>query len=244
MLSRLKLVPTLFTIPSLIILVSLGVWQLQRMEWKADLISKLQERSTMAAEPLPQGDLSMDDMEFMHVKMTGHFLNESEMFLLNRSLNGNPGLHVITPFQRDDVPGAPVILVNRGWVPFDKKEQSTREEGLVDGQTTVNGIVRFQRPITGLQHVFLPENELERNMWYSINSTQMGNKVGTSLPNYYVVDGNDTVQGLFPVGRQWRLDIPNNHLQYALTWFFLAIALAVIFVLYHRPPKQDPQSDA
>ena len=164
MLSRLKLVPTLITIPSLIILVWLGVWQLQRMDWKADLITKLQERSTMAAETLPPGDLSIDDMEFRQVKMTGRFLNEAEMFLLNRSLNGNPGLHVITPFQRDDVPGAPVILVNRGWVPFDKKEQSTREEGLVDGQTTVNGIVRFQRPITGLQHVFLPENEPERNI--------------------------------------------------------------------------------
>jgi len=72
----------------------------------------------------------------------------------------------------------------------------------------------------------------------------MGTQIGASLPNFYVVDGNDMVPGLFPVGRQWRLDIPNNHLQYALTWFFLAIALAVIFVLYHRPPKQDPQSDA
>ena len=237
MLSRLKLVPTLITIPSLIILVWLGVWQLQRMDWKADLITKLQERSTMAAETLPPGDLSIDDMEFRQVKVTGRFLNEAEMFLLNRSLNGNPGLHVLTPFQRDDVPGSPVILVNRGWVPFDRKEQDTREEGLIDGQTTVNGIVRFQRPITGLQHVFLPENEPDRNMWYSINSDQMGNQIGMPVPNYYVVDGNDAVPGLYPVGRQWRLDIPNNHLKYALTWFFLAIALGVIFVLYHRSPS-------
>ena len=243
MLSRLKLVPTLITIPSLIILVWLGVWQLQRMDWKADLITKLQERSTMAAETLPPGDLSIDDMEFRQVKMTGRFLNEAEMLLLNRSLNGNPGLHVLTPFQRDDVPGSPVILVNRGWVPFDRKEQDTREEGLIDGQTTVNGIVRFQRPITGLQHVFLPENEPDRNMWYSINSDQMGNQIGMPVPNYYVVDGNDAVPGLYPVGRQWRLDIPNNHLQYALTWFFLAIALGVIFVLYHRPAKQGSPSD-
>ncbi|MDF1750942.1 MAG: SURF1 family protein, partial [Alphaproteobacteria bacterium] len=192
MFMRLKLIPTLFTIPALITLVWLGVWQLQRMEWKEDLISKLQERSVEAAETLPTGDLMIEDWEFKHVKMTGRFLNEEEMFLLNRSLNGNPGLHIITPFQRDDVPNAPIVLVNRGWVPFEMREQSTREAGLIDGETTVTGIVRFQRPITGLQHVFLPENEPDRNMWYSINSSQMGEQIGVSVPNYYVVDGHDT----------------------------------------------------
>ena len=229
-----KLIPTLFTIPALIALIALGVWQLQRLEWKETLIDRLTTRATAQAESLPPGNLSLDEWEFRMVTMSGHFLHEQELFLLNRSLNGNPGLHVITPFRRTDVPNNPIVLVNRGWVPFEGNDRSLRPDGLIPGETTVEGIVRFQRPITGLQRVFLPLNEPENNVWYSINKAEMSSVVGEPLVNYYVVDGNDQVPGQFPVGKQWTLDIRNNHLEYALTWFFMAIVLSVIYVMFHR----------
>lgn len=235
---RPKLFPTLFTIPALIALVGLGVWQLQRLEWKETLIDRLQTRAEAPPESLPPGDLSMEEWEFRTVTLTGHFLHEDEMHLLNRSLNGNPGLHVITPFRRTDVPNTPVVLVNRGWVPFELKDKAAREQGLIGGEVTVQGIVRFQRPITGLQRVFLPENEPANNIWYSIDAAQMEEEIGFQLPNYYVVDGNESLPGTYPVGRQWTLDIRNDHLQYALTWFILAAALAVIYVLFHREKSE------
>jgi surfeit locus 1 family protein len=234
---RPKLVPTLITIPALITLIGLGVWQLQRMEWKGDLIDRLQTRSDAAAEALPPGTLELDEWEFRRVALTGTFVHEDELHLLNRSLKGNPGLHVITPFRRSDVPGNPIVLVNRGWVPFDLKERDTRARGLTDGEVRIEGIIRFQRPITGLQRVFLPENEPDRNVWYSVDTDQMADQIGSELPNFYILDGNEDVPGLYPVGKQWRLDIRNDHLQYALTWFGLALGLLVIYIVYHRRPE-------
>lgn len=237
-----KLIPTLFTIPALITLIALGVWQLQRLEWKETLIERLTTRAEAPAEGLPPGDLSLEEWEFRKVMMRGHFLHDQELFLLNRSLNGNPGLHVITPFRRTDVPNAPIVLVNRGWVPFEGKDRSLRPDGLIPGETTVEGLVRFQRPITGLQRVFLPPNEPENNVWYSIDQGEMASALEEPLTNFYVVDGNNQVPGKFPVGRQWTLDIRNNHLEYALTWFFMAIVLSVIYVLFHR--QETKTSDA
>lgn len=235
---RPTLVPTLITVPALIALIGLGAWQLQRMEWKEGLIDRLQTRSSATAESLPPGPLDLDEWEFRRVELTGHFLHEDELHLLNRSLNGNPGLHVLTPFRRTDVPGGPVVLVNRGWVPFDRKEIDVRSEGLLPGEVTVEGLVRFQRPITGLQRVFLPENEPDRNIWYSVDTDQMATEIGAELPAFYILDGNEDVPGLFPVGKQWRLDIRNDHLQYALTWFGLALGLLVIYIVYHRRPSE------
>ena len=234
-----KLIPTLFTIPSLIILIGLGVWQLQRLEWKETLIDRLMTRAEAPAESLPPGDLTLEEWEFRMVSMSGHFLHEQEMFLLNRSLNGNPGLHIITPFRRTDVPNGPIVLVNRGWVPFAGKEASLRSDGLIAGEITVEGLVRFQRPITGLQRVFLPENEPQNNVWYAIDKGQMAEFIEEPVVNFYVVDGNNQVPGQFPVGKQWTLDIRNNHLEYALTWFFMALALSVIYVMFHRQQRDE-----
>ncbi|MEQ8602411.1 MAG: SURF1 family protein [Marivibrio sp.] len=235
---RPKLIPTLFTIPSVIVLVWLGVWQLQRLEWKEELIDKLQSRAVAEAVDLPATPaLDREEWEYRKVEAEGVFLHEEEFYLLNRSLNGNPGIHVLTPLKRTDVDGEQTILVNRGWVPFDKRERETREQGLIDGAVTVEGILRFPREVTGLQRVFLPENEPQNNMWYDPNLDQMEAELAAELPNYYLVDGRDETPGLYPVSRQWRLDIRNDHLQYALTWFFLAIALAVIYVVYHRRPR-------
>lgn len=234
-----KLIPTLFTIPAMIALLTLGIWQLQRLEWKETLIDRLQTRVEADAIALPLGALDLEEWEFRRVTLTGQFQHDREVHLLNRSLNGNPGLHVLTPLQRADDPDGPLVLVNRGWVPFDRKDQSNRAEGLVDGQVTVNGIVRFQRPITGLQRVFLPLNEPANNIWYSADSDEITTALGTPVENFYVVDGNDAVPGTYPVGKQWSVEIRNDHLSYAITWFLLAAALAVIYVLYHRPQNGE-----
>jgi surfeit locus 1 family protein len=241
---RPRLIPTLFTIPSLIILVILGGWQLQRLNWKEDLIDKLQTRSVETPAALPVGELDQEAWEYRRVRVTGIFNHDQEQHLLNRSLNGNPGIHVMTPLVRTDATGAgQTILVNRGWIPFDRKARDTRPEGLLKGEVTVQGILRFPREVTGLQRVFLPENEPQRNMWYNAEMSQIESTIDAPLPNYYLVDGRTETPGLYPVGKQWRLDIRNDHLQYALTWFFMALTLAVIYVIYHRPKKEGAEDE-
>ncbi len=221
--------PTLFTVPALIALIALGLWQVQRLHWKADLIEKLQTRSTSAAAapPGPSDDLAA--FEFRRVAVTGSFRHDSELYVVSRSLRGSPGLHVLTPFARGE--GMPAVLVNRGWVPFDKQDPATRADGQVKGTVTIEGIVRLQRP----PGWFTPDDDPKKNNWFTIDSEKMSQVTGIPLADgYYIVADKMGTPGDFPVGRQWRMDIRNNHLEYAITWFALAAALLVIYLLYHR----------
>jgi surfeit locus 1 family protein len=224
---RPKLWPTLFTVPALIVLLALGFWQVQRLQWKEALIEKLQTRSTAAAIALPENRADLNALEYRRVTVTGRFDHAHEFHLVNRSLNGNPGIHIVTPLLRE---GKPAVLVSRGWVPFDKKPVSARAEGQVAGMVTVEGIVRL---IKGPGR-FTPENEAQKNFWFFIDPKAMAAASGLPIaPDFYVLSG-DKVPGGFPVAHQWKLDIRNDHLQYAITWFALALGLAVIYIVYHR----------
>lgn len=232
---RLKLVPTLCVVPMLAILLGLGVWQVQRHAWKSDLIEKLRTRAESTAIPLALDISDLDALEFQRVRVTGQFLHDKELYLLNRSLNGNPGLHILTPLQRAD---GGVIMINRGWTPFEKKEPASRMKGQLAGPVTVEGIVRLMKA----PNDFMPDNEPDKNTWFYWDATAMAAAVGAKkVPPYYIMAVKDPAAGMYPVGHQWRLDIRNNHVEYAITWFSLAIALVVIFVVYHR--QQDDSSD-
>ena len=229
---RPKLWPTLFTVPSLIILVALGTWQLQRLEWKRDLIEKLQTRSVAAAVALPGAADSLPDYEFQRVGARGRYRHDKELFLVSRSLRGNPGFHVLTPFELENGRGA--VLVNRGWIPFEKRAVDTRAEGQLAGVVPLEGIVRLEKK----PGMFVPDNDPAKNTWYAVDLDAMSNWAGLKLaPGYYVVAEKVEGPSDFPVGRQWRLDIRNDHLGYALTWYGLALALLVIYIVYHRRPS-------
>lgn len=221
--------PTLFTVPALIVLLALGFWQLQRLHWKEDLITKLNTRATAEAVDLPAGALSApDEWQFRRVRVSGVFAHDKETHVLNRSLRGNPGVHVMTPLLRTN---GKAVLVDRGWVPFKRRDAKDRTAGQVGGTVVVEGILRLEAG----QGRFVPDNEPEKNAWFFVDNRAVGQHTGVALePGYYVVSGDDAVPGGFPVGRQWRLDIRNDHLQYAITWFSLAIALLVIYLLYIR----------
>lgn len=232
---RPKLVPTLFVVPMLVILLGLGVWQVQRHIWKSDLIEKLQTRAQSASVTLASDIRDLDAIEFQRVRVTGKLLHDKELYLLNRSLNGNPGVHILTPLKRHD---GDVIMINRGWTPFEKKDPRSREQGQLAGQVTVEGIVRIMRK----PNDFMPDNDPDKNTWFYWDAGAMAAAIGMeSLPAYYVLAGKDPEAGMYPVGHQWRLDIRNNHVEYAITWFSLAIALLIIYVVYHR--QQNDSSD-
>ena len=224
---RPKLWPTLFTVPALLTLLALGAWQVERLNWKEELIDRLRERSTAKPVDLPHWIDNLEYFEFRLVSVTGKFLHEHEFYLFNRSLKGKPGLNVLTPLKRTDGNGH--VLVNRGWVPFDKREPKTRLQGQIGGSITVEGIVRLSKG-PGL---FTPVNEPHNNTWFYVDPFKMSSS--TKLPplqGYYLLAANGSPGGL-PVSHQWRVDIRNDHLQYAITWFALAFSLIVIYIVYH-----------
>ena len=170
---QLKLWPTLFTIPALIMLSGLGAWQMDRLYWKEALIEQLQERSTAEPIALPRSINNLEAYEFRRVSVMGEFLHEHESYLFNRSLKGKPGLNIITPLKRAD--GGGHVLVNRGWVPFEKRDP-TRPKGQTEGSVIIEGIASPVR-------IFTPENELQNNTFF-VDLKHVGHRQNPTSPGY------------------------------------------------------------
>ena len=159
--------------------------------------------------------------------MTGHYLNDRELYLYATGPRGDAGYLVLTPLVRPE--GWPV-LVDRGWVPQTLKDPASRPEGQQEGEVTVEGVGR----ISGGAGPFTPANEPEENQWFQRDLDQMSVAVGQTLAPV-MIDRDDTpLPGGWPLGGRTRIDIPNNHLEYAITWFSLAYVLLVIFGIYAR----------
>lgn len=229
---RLSLWPTLFAIPAMAAMVGLGVWQLHRLEAKSVLLERIE--AGLAAEPvrLPADIADPEDWDYRRAVVTGLLLHDRELFLASRSHRGRVGLHVVTPLRRTDAGAAgPVVLVNRGWVPTERRDRASRTDGLPEQPVTVSGILR--RPAE--RGWMVPDNEPDANLWFWADLPAMAAAAGIApaAPVILEADG-DAAGGALPIGGQTRLDIPNNHLQYAITWFAFAVILMVIYVLYHR----------
>jgi surfeit locus 1 family protein len=220
------------TLPAVLGALALGTWQVQRLNWKNELIAERQARRD--APPLaslpPQFDARQH--EFRKVKVTGRFLHDKEMYLAARSFRGNTGYHVITPLAVS--PGH--VLVNRGWIPLDRKAPESRKHGNVEGEVTIEGYLRAE---TG-QGWFTPANEPAKNFWFWIDIAAMARAHGIGkVERFYIEAGAAENPGGFPVGGQTRFEIPNDHLQYAITWYAMALIGIVIYLLYHRRQARD-----
>lgn len=226
----LKFWPTVMTLPALIVLIALGSWQLDRLEWKQDLIDKLQTRATAEPTPLPPGPLDIEDWEFARVTVTGVFDHDNELYWVQRSRQGEPGFHVVTPLTRTDAQGAgQTVLIARGYVPFEDRGPENRPESLVPGEQTITGILRFDRGPA----LFTPDNDPAANTWFTLDAQVIGNRIGADdLPVHFVMAETPS-PGEFPAPRQWTLDVRNNHLEYAITWFSLAAGLVLVYVAFH-----------
>ena len=233
-----RLVPTLFTVPGVLILMALGIWQVERLHWKEALIAR--RDAAVAAAPIapPQNLAEAQGLEFHHIVAAGTFDNARELFLAASSDSGESGYEVITPLRLGD---GRTLFVNRGFIPLDLKDPAKRAAGQLAGPVRVLGLLRLgpvQKP-----SFFLPDNRPDLNLWFWVDLRAMAAKDGIADPVPFYIDADNTPNpGGWPRGGVTRLDLPNNHLQYAITWFSLAVALIVIYVLYHRGnPPQLPE---
>ncbi len=218
------------------ILLSLGFWQVARLQWKEALIARVEARLDDAPTPAPGPDtwptLDMTDAEYMPVRLTGHFLNDREIHVLftltePRGPLGGIGYMVMTPFETDD---GWIVYVNRGFVPRDREDPATREEDQITGETTVTGLLRQ----TSRSAWFSPGDDPKANQWFSRDPGAFAAASGLPAADVapYIVDAaaDPALPGGLPQGGETPIVFPNNHLQYALTWFGLAAALAAVFI--------------
>lgn len=227
---RPRLIPTLFTVPGVLILLGLGVWQLERLQWKQGLIAQ-RDAAVVAAPIAPPKTLAeARSLAFRHVVATGTFQNDKELFLAASSEGGGSGYQVMTPLVMSD---GRTMFVNRGFIPLELKDRAKRAAGNPVGTVTVEGLLRVlpdSKP-----SFFLPDNRPDLNLWFWVDLPAMARQDGIADPVPFYIDADKSPNpGGWPKGGITRLDLPNDHLQYAITWFSLAVALAVIYVLYHR----------
>ncbi len=224
---RPRLWPSLATLAALALLLGLGTWQVQRLHWKEGLIA---ERTAQLAAPPAQLPATADDWrvwDFRKVSVRGTFRHDLEQRFGAYAVDGQFGQHILTPLVRPD--GA-AILVDRGWVPAERAPVETRRQGELSGDALITGIARYRgadRP-----GWFTPANQPADRIWYWYDVPALAQTVGLELlPVVVEADATPNPGGL-PIGGQTRIELPNNHLQYAITWYGLALALVAVYIAF------------
>lgn len=229
---RLNFWMTVCTIPSLMVLIGLGIWQMQRLEWKEALIADRAERTTAPAVALSAvPEAGWRAFELRAVRTSGVYRHDKSLEIASRTLKGRPGVHVITPLVLAD--GAGTVLVNRGWAP-PKGARDAAEFRRPAGVVLVEGFLRAGEKTSD----WVPDNEPANDVWFFADAPAMANARGLDAVKPYVIELAPTAAGLagargYPIAGQTITEIRNNHLQYAVTWFGLAATLVVIYVVYH-----------
>ena len=220
---------TIVAFPALLVLVGLGSWQLQRLQWKNDLITSFESRAEAPAIAVPATYAGFDQVEFRRLSLNGVFQHEKEVFLTGRTYEGNAGFHVVTPFQLDD---ERIILINRGWVSEDYRDPAKRSFSQITGNVAVAGILR--RP--GVKGYFVPENEPDNGFWFTLVPSQINHhlKLGEKAINQFYADAIRTSDVVtLPIAAKTKLNLRNAHLSYALTWYGIGLALIGVYVSFH-----------
>ncbi len=210
------------------VLIALGTWQMQRLGWKEELLATIEARRTAA--PLDLGDVEKrfvdtHDVDYQAVHAAGDFLHDREQYFF-ATWKGDAGFYVYTPLRLAD---GRFVFVNRGFVPYELKERAKRPPE-AQGVASVTGLAR--NPLAGKPSFMVPDNDPGGKIFYWKDLGAMAKNAGLDpssfVPFFIDADSSPNPGGL-PQGGVTLIDLPNNHLQYALTWYGLAAALVAVF---------------
>lgn len=223
---RPKLIPTLLTVPALIILLSLSYWQFQRLAWKEGVIEKIAQQIQLPVIELPE-NIDLDQMQYRKVSLEGKFLHDLELHLYAGSMKfkGGNGYYIFTPFRLND---GRIVMVNRGWVIENLKDSKTRPETLNENELKLTGAIMKSEE----KGVYVHDNQPDRNLWFYVNVDEMASWINLPIEKFYILAQDE--KGSTLRGQDIKPNLLNNHLGYALTWLSAAISLLVIYILYHR----------
>ena len=213
-----QLLFNVFVFAVITLFCALGTWQLVRLQWKNTLIGQISEG--LKSLPVVYSDSIL--VNYQRVSLEGNYDFEKQIYLYSLNDKGQPGYDVITPFSSKTSEN---ILVNRGWIKSNLKNSS-------DINKTTNNriqglILKIRKP-----NIFKPENDTKKNIWFSINLEQVKEATGKSFSNYvlYLEDKKISV----PKPKKITIDLPNNHLKYAITWYSISISIFAYFLYFRK----------
>ena len=203
------------------LLITLGFWQLQRLEWKNTLLSKIEDNYNNITIDFPFLE-SSSQFEYMKSNIDGNYLSEKLMFFYRSNLNGDSGFNVVIPFKTTE---GIIVYVDNGWIPFKNKENLDIDFISESKVYSLSGALIFKKD----RKYFTPENDYNENIWYLLNTDEMDSVLDLSSSNYILklIDQNYFEEFLIEFNPT---NIKNNHLQYAVTWFLMAIFISIFYI--------------
>ena len=227
--------PSLLALAGLAVLIGLGNWQMARKAWKEGLLAQIAARAS--AEPMPlsaalQRWHATGDVEYAHVRVTGRFWHDRERHVFAADDKLGPGFHLYTPLE---TPEKQIVLVNRGFMPASLKDAPGPAVSRPSGEVSVTGLAR--RPLP--RGWFVPESEPGRNLFYwpdysALMASALEGRAAAwhRVPFFIEADADPANPGGLPKAGATRLALPNRHLEYALTWYGLALTLVGVFAAF------------
>lgn len=208
--------------------IALGVWQLERLQWKLALIAQVNHN--LAAPPISvEGALAMGAAaaQYHRVTLGGRYENSKEAYVFATDATGAPAYHVITPFTLD---GGRTLLVDRGIVPEALRDPHTRAVGELEGEQQITGVWRVPDP----PGWFTPRPNLAQRIWYArdVIGIAKADRIKLAAPAIIEADATPNPGG-WPQGGQTVVTFRNDHLQYAITWFGLAAVTLGGWIAFH-----------
>lgn len=223
----------LFVLVATGVLVALGTWQLDRLRWKEGLIAELDAKLSAKAGDLPPRErwqrLDPTTDEFRRVAFPAEFLSNEEALVYSSGSSlrpdaAGPGYWVFTPAR---LLGGSVVIVNRGFVPEGKQDPKAHAQptGVVD----IVGVMRWPEA----RNQFTPADEPGKNLWFARDPAAMAaaKNWGTVAP-FYIDQEAPLAPGGLPKAGPLKAALPNNHLQYAVTWYGLAAAIFIAALFF------------
>ncbi|MCP4070205.1 MAG: SURF1 family protein [Hyphomicrobiales bacterium] len=223
------------------VLAALGSWQVNRLRWKEDLIARINARMNSDPRSLEQIELlwqRQHDVNYFPTSLQGNYDHQREMYYFN-TLNGQSGWNIITPLILQD---NRIVLLNRGFVPFRLKNRENRRSGQIEGQVEVIGLAR--NPVMGKPNSLIPDNSLQKREFFWKSHDQMATIASANTDRQvlpFMIDQGETeIEGGYPIGGTTRVQFSNSHLQYAVTWYGLALALFAVGSAFLYSRRNQP----
>ena len=238
--------PLLVALAAFAGLLALGTWQLQRKAWKESLISTLEGRlAAMPAALPPPARWSLLDREhdeFRRVKLRAALVPGAEalVYTSGSAFRGDvsgPGYWVFAPAQ---VTAGGTVVINRGFVPEGRQDPATRPGGEISGPVDMIGAMRWADPAG----FFTPRGRPEKSLWFTRDPLAIaaGKGWGEVAPFFIELEAPEPPGGL-PRPGALKVSLRNEHLQYAVTWYGLALVEAIMVLAWlrsRRPPAGHP----
>ena len=190
-----------------------------QLQWKLELINEI----TTGLNSIPRDISSLIKKNYQRVNAQGKFNFDKQIYLYSLNENGKPGYDVVTPFRTNKNEN---VLINRGWIDKELKGNPSINSKK-DSQQIVGLLRKIYKP-----NVFKPKNDLKNNVWFSINLDDLKEATGEQF-NEFVIFLEDN-QAKSPLPKKISIDVPNNHLKYAITWYAISVSIIIYYLFFRR----------